>query len=317
MAGSVPDVLGRYQILEGRIRFVPCFPFERGLSYRATFDPGPLCQSEISDVLTLEFSLPRNESALPTQVNHIFPSGNALPENLLRFYVCFSNTMERGRAEDEVSLLGPDGKPAADVLYRAPVELWDRTMQVLTILLDPGRLKRGVGPNRELGSPLKVGQEYTLVVGTGVTDLFGRQLGKSVYKRFKVTEAVRKPVLVERWKIEPPVFGSRMQLVITFPTSLDWAMLFNTISIASKAGKTIDGRIVIDQSEKRWRFTPSAPWAAGSYYVRVDSALEDPCGNNLMAAFDRLLRVGRDLPYEVGTRLIPFDIVSFKSSPRP
>ena len=62
-----------------------------------------------------------------------------------------SSSMQRGRVRSEISLLGPDGKPALDVLYRAPVELWDRSMRQLTILLDPGRLKRGVGPNRELG----------------------------------------------------------------------------------------------------------------------------------------------------------------------
>ena len=315
LAGSVPDVLGRHEILDGRIRFVPYFPFERGLSYQVTFDPAPLCRSEVSDVLTLEFSLSQDESAFSTEVNHTFPSSDSLPENLLRFYVCFSNAMERGRAEDEISLLGPDGQPVADVLYQTPVELWDRTMQVLTILLDPGRLKRGVGPNRELGPPLKVGQGYTLVVGAGMTDLFGRQLGKPMYKLFNVTEAVRQPVSIEHWAIAPPTSGSRMQIVITFPMPLDWAMLFNAISIASATGETIDGRIAIDQSEKRWLFTPSVPWAAGSYHVRVDSALEDPCGNNLVAAFDRPLRAGHDLPFEIGTQLIPFDVALLESSP--
>jgi hypothetical protein len=62
------------------------------------------------------------------------------------------------------------------VLYRAPVELWDRSMQHLTILVDPGRLKRGVGPNRELGPPLKVGDEYALVAGSGLVDLSGEPL---------------------------------------------------------------------------------------------------------------------------------------------
>ena len=100
-------------------------------------------------MLTLEFSLPREQNALATEVNHIFPSGGCLPENLLRFYVCFSNSMQRGRVRSKISLLGPDGEPAPDALYRAPVELWDRSMRRLTILLDPGRLKRGVGPNRD------------------------------------------------------------------------------------------------------------------------------------------------------------------------
>ena len=159
---DLPDVFGGYHVSEDAVRFIPHFPFERGLSYQASFDPRPFGRAELSKVLTLEFSLPSEQNALPTEVKHIFPSSDSLPENLLRFYVCFSHSMQRGRAEAEISLLGPDGKPAADVLYRAPVELWDRSMRCLTILLDPGRLKRGVGPNRELGPPLKVGQEYTL-----------------------------------------------------------------------------------------------------------------------------------------------------------
>jgi hypothetical protein len=150
IGSNVPDVFGRYQVLEDAVRFIPHFPFERGLSYRASFDPRPFGHPELSEVLTLEFSLPKKQDALPTEVKRIFPSNNYLPENLLRFYVCFSNPMRRGRVEAEVSVLGPDVEPAPDVLYRAPVELWDRSMQCLTILLDPGRLKRGVGPNREL-----------------------------------------------------------------------------------------------------------------------------------------------------------------------
>ena len=106
-----------------------------------------------------------------------------------------------------------------------------------------------------------------------------------------------------------------MHVLITFPAPLDWAMLCNTISFASAAGEVIDGRIAIDQSEKQCIFTPSLPWAAGSYYVCVESALEAPCGNNLVAAFDRLLRAGHDLPYEVGTQLIWFDVASPESRP--
>jgi hypothetical protein len=257
-------------------------------------------------VLTLEFSLSREQSVLPTQVTHIFPSSDYLPENLLRFYVCFSNSMQRGRVEPEIALLGPDGEPASDVLYRAPVELWDRSLRYLTILLDPGRLKRGVGPNRELGPPLKAGQVYTLAVGAGMTDLSGSQLPEAVYKRFRITDAVREPIAVEQWKIVPPDTNSRQPLVLMFARPLDWATLSHTITIASSCEESIDGRIVIDQWERRWSFTPRSPWTAGSYHVRVASSLEDVCGNSVIAAFDRPLRSASDLAYEAASRSIPF-----------
>jgi hypothetical protein len=303
---SLPGIWGHYQILHDGLRFIPHFPFEQGLCYRASFDPRPLGRSEFSEVLTLEFSLPREQSPLPTEVKHICPSIDDLPENLLRFYVCFSNSMQRGRAAAEISLLGPDGEPAPDVLYRAPIELWDRSMRCLTILLDPGRLKRAVGPNRELGPPLKAGQVYTLVVGAGMTDLSGRQLPETVHKRFRVTDAVREPIAVEQWKIVPPEINSRQPLVLMFPRPLDWALLSHTITIASKSEQSIDGQIVIDQCERRWSFTPASPWAMDSYHVRIASSLEDVCGNNVIAAFDRPLRSGSDLGYGVASRSIPF-----------
>jgi hypothetical protein len=246
---------------------------------------------------------------LPPKVEHIFPSSDSLPENLLRFYTRFSNSMQRGRVEAEISLLGPDGEPAPEVLYRAPVELWDKSMRYLTILLDPGRLKRGVGPNRELGPPLKAGQVYTLAVGAGMTDLSGSHLPETVYKRFCVTDAVREPIAVEQWKIPPPVTDSRQPLMLMFPRPLDWALLSHTITIASTREQSIDGRIVIDQCERRWSFTPTSPWAAASYHVRVASSLEDVCGNSVIAAFDRPLRSGSDLAYNVVSRSIPFHLV--------
>jgi hypothetical protein len=303
---DLPDVLGRYHVLEDGVRFTPHFPFERGLSYRASFDPRPLGRPELSEVLALEFSLPREQSARLPEVEHIFPSSDRLPENLLRFYICFSNAMQRGRVEAEISLLGPDGEPAPDVLYRAPVELWDKSMRRLTILLDPGRLKRGVGPNRALGPPLKAGQAYALAVGAGMTDLSGAHLPETVYKRFRVTDAVREPIAVEQWEIAPPMTNSSQPLSLMFPRPLDRALLSHTISVASTSGQSMEGRIAIDQDERRWSFTPTSPWAAGSYHIHVAPSLEDVCGNSVMAPFDRPLRSGSDLAYEAASPSIPF-----------
>lgn len=306
---NLPDIFGRYQVLEGELRFVPYFPFEEGLTYRACFDPRPLGRPELSELLTLEFFLPNPPSTLPTEVQHIFPSSDCLPENLLRLYVGFSDSMQRGRAEAEIAVLGPDGEVATDVLYRAPVELWDRNMRCLTILLDPGRLKRGIGPNRVLGPPLKTGQEYTLAVGGGMLDLSGRRLREPFYKRFRVTEAVREHVAVEQWRLVRPASKSREPLVLLFPRPLDWAMLAHTITIASTDGLSIDGRVAIDQCERRWRFTPTSPWAEGCYHVRVEASLEDVCGNTVTAPFDRPIRSGSDLPYDVAIRSITFQPV--------
>ena len=253
---ELPEILGRYHLLENGVRFTPHFPFEPGLWYRAIFDPRPFWRGQ---EVTLAFSLPGPPKAWRPEVTQIFPSGDEAPENTLRFYACFSNPMQRGRAEAEISVLGPDGEPAPDVLYRAPVELWDRDMRRLTILLDPGRLKRGLGPNRDLGPPLRAGQNYTLIVGSGMSDLHGGRLSATSEKRFRVIEAVREPVAIERWRLLRPAAHSRQSLAIMFPRPLDWALLSNAIAVTSSSGEAIEGRIDIDQGELRWRFTPTSP----------------------------------------------------------
>lgn len=256
----------------------------------------------------VETQIPTNTAGLP-EVTHVFPSCDLLPENLLRFYVCFSNPMQRGRALDEISLLDSDRRQVSDALYRPPVELWDRTMRHLTVLLDPGRLKRWVGPHVALGPPVKAGQAYSLEIGSGMIDLFGRSLRDRFRKHFFVGDPVRQHISVEHWKILPPVTGSRQSLVLLFTSPLDWALLAHAITISSTDGQLIDGRVAIDQCEKRWAFTPTSPWAAGSYHVRVVSSLEDVCGNSVVAAFDRPLRPGSDLSDEAAIHSVPFRLV--------
>ena len=172
----------------------------------------------------------------------------------------------------------------------------------------PGRLKRGVGPNRELGLPLKAGSDYTLAVGSGMVDSSGRPLRESFYKSFRVTQAVREPIAVEQWKILPPAAKSYQPLSLMFPKPLDWALLWHGITIVVEDSQPIDGRIAIDQGERRWSFTPASPWTAGLYHVRVAPSLEDVCGNSLLEAFDRPVRSASDLVYQATNRSIPFHL---------
>jgi hypothetical protein len=306
--GELPDILGCYQVAEDGIQFIPLFPFEPGVRYRASFDPGTFGLSEQAEVATLEFQLPNQMNTKPSQVEHIFPSVDVLPENLLRFYVSFSNPMQRGQAAKQINILDPDGRPAPDVLYRPPVELWDKRMMQLTVLLDPGRLKRWVGPHRELGPPLRAGQTYTLVVCSGMVDESGHPLSRNFEKPFGVAAAIREPVAVADWEILPPAANGRQALTIEFPRPLDWAMLWHAITIATEDGEPIDGQNAIDQGERRWRFIPASPWVVGSYAIRVASNLEDVCGNNLLGAFDRSLRSAGDLAREEKSHLIFFRV---------
>jgi hypothetical protein len=71
----------------------------------------------------------------------------------------------------------------------------------------------------------------------------------------------------------------------------------------------MDGRIGIDQGERRWSFTPTSPWTAGSYSVCIASSLENVCGNSLLVAFDRPLRSAGDLTSQLARRSMSFHLV--------
>jgi hypothetical protein len=305
---GLPDVCGHHQLVDGGLQFIPHFPFESGVRYRATFDPRPLGGPEPGEVLALEFSPARRKDTERAQVEQVFPSGDSLPENLLRFYVRFSNSMQRGRAGAEIRLLGPDGQAVSDVLYRPPTELWDRRMRHLTVLLDPGRLKRWVGPNRTLGQPLAAGLDYTLEIGPGMMDASGSSLEESFRKVFRAVEAVREPMAIDQWTVDPPAADSRQPVALLFPRALDWALLWQSITVAAEGGEPIAGRIAIDRCERRWSFTPTAGWAAGPYTLRVAADLEDVCGNRTWAAFDGPLRTGTDPALGIAAHSIPFHV---------
>jgi hypothetical protein len=283
---DIPRVGGHHELLDDGLVFVPHFGFEPGTLYRASFTPPhhPAFRNCAPLSLAIRVTV---QSAVPSKVLGVFPSGDQLPENLLRLYVRFSESMRRGQADAQIGILGPDGNPAPDILYRAPVELWDREMRCLTVLLDPGRLKRGVGPNRELGPPLKAGREYTLVVGAGMTDRSGQHLPHAFTKRFLATEAVRKAVEIDEWLVSSPAAGTLDPLRLVFPAVLDWGMLDYAIRVVDRYGQPVGGHRETGLDESCWTHTPATPWEAGGYRVVVSPELEDVCGNSLLGAFDR------------------------------
>jgi hypothetical protein len=58
------------------------------------------------------------------------------------------------------------------------------------------------------------------------------------------------------------------------------------ITVADPAGQPIDGAIVVTDLERRWEFRPDQPWVKGNHSLVVDTALEDPSGNNLAKPFE-------------------------------
>ena len=109
--------------------------------------------------------------------------------------------MAQGDAYRHLSLVGVDGSLVPSPFLNLSWELWDREQKRLTVLLDPGRIKRGVGPNLEAGPPLIEGETYTLRVGPGLRDARGRVLTDTFEKTFVAVAPERERLDPRRWTI--------------------------------------------------------------------------------------------------------------------
>jgi hypothetical protein len=282
-----PPVLGDYAIDSGVVTFTPAFPFDPGRQYHVRFDPSSALGDEDArgDPIVATVGLPRREIVPSTIVRAIYPSGDALPENQLRMYIEFSAPMGLRSGIDYLTLLDERGEEVPGPFLPLDYEFWNRDHTRFTVFFDPGRVKDGILPNRQMGRALKAGHTYTLVVRQEWHDANGAPLTEAFRRTFRVGPADTQPLDPANWHIDPPRAGARAPLVVTFPEPLDHGLLLRALGVR-QAGQALDGDIAIEANETRWTFTPNNPWRAGAYDLLALSILEDRAGNQIGRAFE-------------------------------
>lgn len=286
-------IVGTYSAVEGSIRFRPRFPLDRGVHYAARFDPSALIEltgegtsSGSTEAIESTFHLSEREASAPAEVVAVFPKAARLPENLLKFYVHFSGPMGRGEAYRHLHLLDMGGREVSAPFLELGEELWDPSGTRFTLLLDPGRIKRGLKPREELGPVLEEGKSYTLVIDRDWADAWGRPLREPFRKDFRVNPPDDAPPDPSKWIVDAPRGETTGPLALRFPEPLDHAMLGRVLSVEDERGGRIEGRVEVDPDATRWRFTPARPWPRGEFRVVVDADLEDLAGNSIGRPFE-------------------------------
>jgi hypothetical protein len=208
-----------------------------------------------------------------------------LPDNLLKFYIHFSGPMSRGEAYQRIGLTA--GNEDVDLPFlELGEELWDPEGRRLTLLFDPGRIKRGLKPREDAGQILVPGQKYVLTIDSGWPDARGVPLLDEFRKEFVVTSADYTQPDVSKWRVHAPPRGTRKPLVVNFSESMDHAMSHRVLSVIGSDGASIAGSIALSQQETRWSFRPDSPWLAGDYRLTFDTTLEDVAGNSIGRPFE-------------------------------
>ena len=282
---SLPAMLGNYRLKEDRLEFKPSFPLVRGNRYQATFDPTALklVTEKPERCLQATYAIPLPDS-LPPRVLSIYPSGNELPANHLKFYIQFSEPMQQGDIFEHFSLFNKTQQQEVPRPFRH-TELWSRDGKQLTLWFHPGRQKTGVNLNVELGAILNAGQEYELRISPHWAALSGHALGSEVKKTFKAVEMDERQPEIDDWKLTTPDAGTRAPLTCQLGESLDFALLHSQLRVQTETGKSIPGEIQLDEGESVWKFIPVTAWQQGDYRLVVGTVLEDLAGNSLQQPF--------------------------------
>lgn len=303
-------VMGKHGVEGAVIAFTPRFPFRAGLTYRAVFDVAAIEALPQATKAGLErvLALPAARAASAARVAAVYPSGDELPENLLKFYIHFTAPMSRGEAYRRIHILDADNREVPDAFLRLGEELWSPDGRRFTLLFDPARIKRGLRPNLDEGMPLVAGRRYTLLIDDEWCDAAGVPLAEEHRKAFRTSQADEQQPEPGRWRLAAPEAGTREPLVVSFDEPLDHALLQRMIAVRDGADRDVAGEVRVDRGERRWSFTPAKAWTAGKFSLVVDGMLEDLAGNSPGRPFE-VANAGDEVGATSATSItLPFEI---------
>lgn len=273
-------IQGQYYQKGNYLVFKPYFPFENGMDY--------IVRTKGADNVYAYQALQigRSKKLEAPKVTNIYPSASQLPENLLRFYIYFNVPMKKGQALKHIKLVDAKGNIDNHAFMEFKQELWSSDGKRLTLLFDPGRIKRGVSTNLLSGAALLEGKQYKLnILGTWQA-VDGQELTITVTKEIEVVAAYRQPIILNNWKIASPRANVYDTLTLQFDRIMDHALVQSMINIVDMEDKPITGYWEILDKEQSIQFFPEKKWKKGKYRIILDGRLEDVAGNNLQNLLD-------------------------------
>lgn len=293
LAGKQTNIAGKLLPADNGVIFTPIFPFTNNVSYDVVF----------ADKVLFTFT-PTSKAEGPKYVT-IYPQASRLPENFLKFYFEFDQKMAVGKFYDNLHLF-KNGKEVDAAFVLLNPELWDPEGRILTVWLDPGRVKRDLGPNRHAGQVLNEGSEYQLVLDAEFQSATGQALSKKAIKEFVVIgRDVIKPN-ISHWKITTPITGGSKAMLLATNEPMDHSIIY-MLKIMDSTENQVPGQITF-VDDQNFRFIPKSSWKPGSYTLQINARIEDLASNNLNRLFDEDLEKKDNLPTDIPYYFIEFQV---------
>jgi hypothetical protein len=215
----------------------------------------------------------------------ISPEAKVLPANTLRFYIHFPRPAEAHFDRDQLRLLDDKEQVVPDPFLVLSQELWSPEGHRLTVLMEPGRIKRGLGADPTHEPALVVDRTYQLVI---------KALGQTARHTFRVCNPVLEAVDETHWRLVSPAVGSLAPVVVHFDRVMDAALCEDEIEVLTASGEVVQTNVSLASDGTTAQIIPSHPWNVGEHRLVLSERLEDVCGNRLGEALDHdLSKEGR------------------------
>lgn len=285
-----PAISGTYELIEQYLIFKPTYFPTPGIHYTVFFDlpltPKRLKGNTERPTIIQTIQVPDEEHFAQNQVVKVSPETAMVPSNLLKFYIHFSSPMGFENPYNFINLLSEDSIPLSNPFVKIPSGLWDDQRKRLTLLIHPGRIKRGVGPLMAEGPVLEEGKTYHLEIDKKWTDSNGQIMERSFTKSFVVTTQERDRIDLSQWRITLPKARTLNFLQIVLPKLLDEALAERLITVHNQNDEEILTTLDLRGAVKTIFVKPGHPWRKGVYSIRIDQRLEDLAGNRFNTLFD-------------------------------
>ena len=205
------------------MRFTPVFPLDPGRQYHVRFDParlpGPPALGA-ADRGTV--GQPAPDAAPSTVVTRVYPTGDVVPENLLRMYIEFSAPMGRPSGIEYMKLLDDSGKEIPGAFLPLDYEFWSPgPYAVHRVLRSRAASRTAFCRTSRWAARSNAGRSVTLVISREWRDEHGLPLKEEFRRVLRVGPAGRQPLDTARGAFSRPPPAARDGVVVTFPEPLD------------------------------------------------------------------------------------------------
>ncbi len=268
-------IIGERTIKENAFHFLPLVPFSWEQEYTVVIN---------EDLSYVSLATPSNYNTM--EVSRIYPSSEVVPSNILKWHVQFSHPINKTSVYKHIEFRNEKGIAIPRAILPLENILISDDGRLLTLWVEPGRQKRGLIPNEELGAVFQKGQKYSLHIAKELKDENGIAMSEDYLHSFVVHEADRLQPNVELWKIKSPTAVTTSPLHIDLQQPLDYVSATNKMVVMNNEGLVISGTWALYDGDTTLSFTPDTSWSSGAYWLQIDPRLDDLAGNNLIRLFD-------------------------------